>query len=279
MKNFNIVECRPATREELIWNGLFAHYHEALEHFPENRIVGIFLQGSQNYGLDTEDSDIDTKLIITPSFKDLAMNEKPISTTHVRANDEHIDFKDIRLYIDCFRKQNLNFLEILFTDYFVINPLYKDSWDILVAHREEIAHMNPYRSMKSMAGMCSEKNHALQHRYPAKQHIIDEFGYDGKQLSHQERVRHAMIKYAAGDSYWSCIHEPFEPEYLKMMKRHGLKVEEAVALSDWSFKQTEAIKNKFCEEHPEEENQEILRMLKEVQYQIMETSVREELPV
>ena len=265
-------------REQKIWAGLKDHYEESLEYFPENRIVGLFLQGSQNYNLDTEESDIDTKLIITPSFKELAMNEKPVSTTHIRANNEHIDFKDIRLYIDCFRSQNLNFLEILFTDYFIVNPLYADSWNILVSHREEIAHMNPHRSMQSMAGMCAEKNHALQHPYPAKLEILEKHGYDGKQLSHQERVRHAMIKYAAGDSYWSCVHEPFEPEYLKMMKRHGLKVEEAVALSKWSLKQSKAFKDKFCEEHPKEENEETLKLLKEVQYQIMETSVREELP-
>lgn len=266
-------------REKRIWDGLNDHYKEALEYFPENCIVGLFLQGSQNYNLDFEDSDIDTKLIVTPPFKSLVFNEKPVSTTHHRANDEHIDFKDIRLYIDCFRKQNLNFLEILFTDYFIINPLYKDSWDILVSHREEIAHMNPHRSMRSMAGMCGEKNHALQHPYPAKLEILAKHGYDGKQLSHQERVRHAMIKYAAGDSYWSCIHEPFEPEYLKMMKRHGLKVEEAVALSKWSLQQSDAFCEEFCAQHPKEENEDTLKLLREVQRQIMEISVREELPV
>ena len=277
MKRFSLPEDQGLTRDELIMAGLKEHYYEALQHFPEERIVGIFLQGSQNYGLDTEDSDIDSKLIITPSFEELAMNAKPVSTTHVRTNDEHIDFKDIRLYIECFRKQNLNFLEILFTDYYIINPMYAAEWNKLVAHREEIAHMNPYRSMKSMAGMCGEKHHALQHRYPAKQHIIDEHGYDGKQVSHQERVRHAMMKYAAGDSYWSCIHEPFEPFYLKMLKRHGLKVEEAVALSEWSLKETEALKDKFCAEHPEEENKETMSLLREVQRNIMKISVRHEL--
>ena len=264
-------------RYEKIMEGVHDHFEEALQYFPKDNIVGIFLQGSQNYGLDTENSDIDTKLIVTPTFEDLALNKQPQSTTHVRANEEHIDFKDIRLYIDCFRKQNLNFLEILFTDYFIVNPLYAEQWQRLVDAREEIAHMNPHRSMQSMAGMCAEKNHALQHPYPAKLEILEKHGYDGKQLSHQERVRHAMIKYAAGDSYWSCVHEPFEPEYLKMMKRHGLKVEEAVALSKWSLEQSKAFKDKFCEEHPKEENEETLKLLKEVQYQIMETSVREEL--
>ena len=74
------------------------HYNEALTYFPEDRIVGIFLQGSQNYGLATPQSDVDTKLIVTPTFRDIAMNRKPVSTTHIRANEEHIDFKDIRLF-------------------------------------------------------------------------------------------------------------------------------------------------------------------------------------
>lgn len=75
------------------------HYREAREYFPDDSIVGIFLQGSQNYGLDYEGSDVDTKLIVVPTFKDIAMNKQPISTTHIRSNSEHIDWKDVRLYI------------------------------------------------------------------------------------------------------------------------------------------------------------------------------------
>ena len=98
---------------------LFEHYDEALEHFNKEQIVGIFLQGSQNYGLDLPTSDVDTKLIVVPNFKDIALNNKPVSITHIRANEEHIGFKDVRLYMETFRKQNLNFLEILFTPYYI----------------------------------------------------------------------------------------------------------------------------------------------------------------
>jgi predicted nucleotidyltransferase len=96
------------------------HYNESLQYFPENKIIGIFLQGSQNYGLETKESDVDTKLIVAPSFKEFAFNLQPMSTTHVRKNNEHIDFKDVRLMFKTLKKQNLNFLEILFTDYCVI---------------------------------------------------------------------------------------------------------------------------------------------------------------
>ena len=73
------------------------HYDEARQDFLKDQIVGCFLQGSQNYGLQLPDSDVDTKLIVLPSFKDIALSSKPISTTHIRANDEHTDWKDIRL--------------------------------------------------------------------------------------------------------------------------------------------------------------------------------------
>ena len=160
------------------------HYKEALEHFSEDQIVGCFLQGSQNYELDLPDSDIDTKLIVVPTFKDIALNRKPVSTTHIRANEEHIDFKDIRLYMETFRKQNLNFLEILFTPYHCGHPDYWKEWSRLIDARERIAHMNPFRAVKSMKGIALEKYHAMEHLYPSKVDIIKQYGYDGKQVHH-----------------------------------------------------------------------------------------------
>ena len=91
-------------RHGLIMKRVQDHYDEALQYFPEEQIVGVFLQGSQNYELDYEGSDVDTKLIVVPSFKDICLNKKPVSTTHVRVNDEHTDWKDIRLYMETFRK-------------------------------------------------------------------------------------------------------------------------------------------------------------------------------
>ena len=118
-------EIEKALKYKNISDRLYEHLDESLGYFDYYQIVGIFLQGSQNYGLDTEESDIDTKLIVLPKFEDIAFNRQPISTTHIRENDEHIDFKDLRLYIQTFRKQNINFLEILFTDFKILNNEYE----------------------------------------------------------------------------------------------------------------------------------------------------------
>ena len=47
-------------------------------------VLGVFLQGSQNYNLDYDGSDIDTKAILVPSFEDFVLNRKPVSTTLVK---------------------------------------------------------------------------------------------------------------------------------------------------------------------------------------------------
>ena len=39
--------------------------------FNENQILGVFLYGSQNYGLATKNSDVDTKVILIPTLEDL----------------------------------------------------------------------------------------------------------------------------------------------------------------------------------------------------------------
>ena len=102
--------------------------------------VGLFLQGSQNYNLDYEGSDIDTKAIMLPSFSDFVLNAKPLSTTHIMENNEHVDFKDIRLMFDCIKKQNVNFVEILFTPYSIIYPATMDKIEAFGYDPKQLHH-------------------------------------------------------------------------------------------------------------------------------------------
>ena len=262
--------------DEWIMNKVKEHYDEALQYFREEQIVGVFLQGSQNYGLDYEGSDIDTKLIVVPNFKNICLNEKPVSTTYVRANEEHTDWKDIRLYMETFRKQNLNFLEILFTPYYILNPLYEDQWMRLIEAREGIAHMNPYRAVKSMKGIALEKYHAMKHEYPSKVDIIKKYGYDGKQVSHLIRVADYIEKYINGESYQSCLH-PSEKiiekiiDY-KMLDRIPLSLAEFEA-SEY-LHQVELIADNFCADQEEVESSEMCALLQDVSYNIIKKAIK-----
>lgn len=266
-------------RHDRIMKRVQEHYNEALQYFPEEQIVGVFLQGSQNYELDYTGSDVDTKLIVVPSFKDICLNKKPVSTTHIRANDEHTDWKDIRLYMETFRKQNLNFLEILFTDFYIINPMYKEEWDRLIAAREFIARMNVYRAVKSMKGIAMEKFHAMEHRYPAKVDIIDKYGYDGKQVSHLIRVYDYLRRYIAGESYKDCLIPTHTLRKLimdyKMLDVYDLPTARGTAA--YYLHLVEEMADKFCAEHEDREEPWVRELLEDVSYNIMRISVEKEL--
>lgn len=258
----------------LIISGLSDHYNEAFQSFDETRIVGLFCQGSQNYGLDYENSDLDTKLIVLPTFEDIAFNKKPISTTYIRANNEHIDMKDLRLYFRTFEKQNLNFLEILFTPYYILNSEYKEEWNKLIAAREKIAHMNPYRAVMSMYGIAQEKYHAMKHEYPSKIDLIAQYGFDGKQTHHLLRVENFLERYIAGEPYEKCMWPtPNIVDKLMAYKRQEIPLNIAEAEAETAINHVTQMKNDFCVEHKDEADSEVIELLNEVQYNIMRQGI------
>ena len=163
-------------KDSILRKRLLEHWEDALKLYPRERIVALVLQGSQNYGLDDAESDVDTKLLLVPTLDEIIFNKKPVSITHVRDNDEHIDAKDIRLYWQCFRKGNPNFVEVLFTDYYIVNSMYFDLWEQMRSNRELVARVNPLVAAKAMMGMVQEKFHAMEHRYPSRAEIVDKFG-------------------------------------------------------------------------------------------------------
>ena len=253
-------------------------YNEALKYFPEDRIVGIFLQGSQNYGLATDESDIDSKLIVLPTFEDICFARKPVSTTHICENDEHIDFKDIRLMFQTFRKQNLNFIEILFTEYRIINPIYEHLWMMIDEEREAIARYNVVKCLLTMSGIASEKYHAMEHHYPSRMHMIEKFGYDPKQLHHLLRIQEFLFRYIEGEPFADCLISE-TPDYLIRVKQGHYSLLDAKiigAIAYNTIRDTVTFEKTYGKDEP---NPEVDELLDFVQREIMKEAVRRELEV
>lgn len=262
--------------DKYILDRVSEHLDESFEYFPADRVVGIFYQGSGNYGLDYEKSDVDTKLIVTPTFREIAFNKSPVSTTHVRANDEHTDFKDIRLYIQTFRKQNLNFLEILFTPFQWVNRRYADEWQRLVDNREAITHYNPYRAIKSMKGVAMEKYHAMEHPYPSKLGVLAQYGYDPKQVSHLIRVEDYIERYIKGDSYESCL-QPTNPDFIMDMKLGKYDLAAAREIAEKIISHVIEMTDGFSNKIEDKNDPAVDELLDSVQYNIMEKAIKMEL--
>ena len=264
---------------EWVMEQINKHNNFAHTLYDHSLIVGVFCQGSTNYGLDMPNSDIDTKCIVLPSFKDICLAKKPVSTTHILENNEHLDAKDIRSYVACFRKQNLNFLEILFTDYYIVNPTYKEQWDRLVEAREFIARMNVHRAVKSMKGITMKKYHAMEHRYPAKIDIIEKYGYDGKQVSHLIRVYDYLRRYIAGEPYKDCLIPSKELRKLIMDYKmlNVFDLDHARVEAKQYLDMVVELADKFCASHSDQEETWVRELLEDVSYNIMRISVEKEL--
>ena len=168
-------------------------------------VIAIMLYGSQNYGMATPTSDIDLKAIIVPSFEDIVHGRKMVSTT-IEIDEGLCDVKDIRSMMNCWKKQNVNFVELLFTKYRWINPDYEEILQPLFEHREEIVHYDEKHAINCIrGGMMMEKYHALFKPYPAQKEVVEKYGYAAKQLSHIWRLKDLIVKYIRGYSYEMCL--------------------------------------------------------------------------
>lgn len=178
-------------KEEKIFKELKRRFNMLTEQGYE--VAFISLNGSQNYNMDiyTDEyqSDIDCFAIVLPSLQDYMDNKPAVSTTVILENNEHIQIKDIRLYTQLLRKQNVRMLELIFTPYRIINKKYKDIVKELFNNAELIAQINKKSLYMSVYGMASEKYHALQSdKYKKEQNLVNKYGYDGKQLHHLIRL-------------------------------------------------------------------------------------------
>ena len=177
------------------------------KHMLEDRgltVVGIFLYGSQNYNLNYEGSDIDLKAIVIPSINDIVFNNKPISTT-IDIPDGLCDIKDIRLMVQSWRKQNVNFMELLFTEYSYVNPLFYEFFRPLLAARETIVRYNEKRAVDCLRGFVYEKYYRLFKDTPSQHEEITKYGYAAKQLVHMERLASLLEHYMKREPYMECL--------------------------------------------------------------------------
>ncbi len=242
-----------------------------------HNVLGIFLQGSQNYNLDYEGSDIDTKAIIIPSFEDFVLNRKPVSTTLILPSNEHIDLKDIRLMHECFRKQNINFLEILFTNHRVMNPEYVELYSPMFDNREHIAHYNNYAAVNCIAGMVFEKRKALTHPYPTLFDKIEKYGYDNKQLHHILRCTEFLERYIDGEWYENCLISKKAEKLTRVKADYIYSLDKAVELADKFVEHVKKVKQEYMDTHPVKINGEVDNIMNDVLISVLKHAFRKEI--
>ena len=239
-------------REEKIMQRVQEHY-DYLQSLGYE-VVCICLQGSQNYGLDEYSdeymSDIDTKAIVLPPLDDFIAASPPVSTVIIMDNNEHAEVKDIRVMFDMFKKANISYIELLFTEFKIINPEWAEFIEPLFANRELISKYNRNQFLRCIAGMAMEKRKALCHPYPNLIEKIEKYGYDGKQLHHCVRLYNFITRFVNGESLDTCYKVKAPMHYILMnykkqkdMYGDELNKERAIKICDYYVAEIGKIKD------------------------------------
>lgn len=170
----------------MIMNKMQETWKYCINIYGNERCIAICHHGSYNYELDLPDSDVDVKLILAPTWKEIISCARPKSLT-IDGPYGDINVTDVRLFIgNNLVKQNFNFLECLFTPYSCVNPCYADIWETLIEHREEIAHYDPAAAVRTMMGQV-ENQWRRWDRFDNK-----------KTLYHMARIHGAIKRYQEG---------------------------------------------------------------------------------
>ena len=183
------------------------HYEIAKSVFPEDLIVGVFLYGSQNYGMADEQSDVDAKVLVVPSLADVVCARRPVAFEHHCDNGEHLCFTDIREFVHQIRKQNPNSMEPLFTEYYVLNPVFKGVWYDLWSQREDFARLNTCKALDTMRHMANKEYHQMKKN-----------GFDHKKLATMFRIEKMMYDYEIGCKYEDVLKTDQADFFLKVKR-------------------------------------------------------------
>lgn len=258
---FNMTDQERLDKQYRINCRLREHLSEALSSNPKIKDWFIIAaNGSVNYDLDYKDSDIDSKLLVIPDIHQLIWNNVHNYLHVMSDNEEHCEVKDVRNYFYTILKQNINFVETLFSDYVVVNPKYADIWEVFVAMREEIAFYDPIAAMNCIVGMMRQKQIDMVSMSPGRKEAIEKYGYDVKNYHHIWRLhlffRDYLKNYGDIDNktpYKDCLIKrlPYIRNFLIDIKQGNLSitVEEAKQRADELYAADKELKDKVIEKY------------------------------
>lgn len=168
-----------------------------------DRVVFISAVGSMNYGLFTETSDVDTKAVILPTYAEIVL-KKPESVT-LQIDDEQCSVKDLRVYINELKKQGINVLETLVTNYYLVNGKFLNQIEQLRSWADEICHYDENRFLISTIGAACSYAKRWNIAYKNYLESDDEAKLDYKAAYNIVRLHGAIHAYIQGAKFKNVI--------------------------------------------------------------------------
>ena len=148
-------------------------------------ILGVFLYGSQNYQLDSSESDVDTIVLCIPGIKRLIMGKGLISLDFTLPSGEKQVIWDLRHYFGSLKKQSSGSLEILCTPYRILLRGSESLLQPIFENRDKIAHYDPQRFKAHIWGSIT--NELDRYHKGMQEATLKSTSYAWKSLSHVVR--------------------------------------------------------------------------------------------
>lgn len=125
---------------------LYNTYKKYKQKYGKNNILGIFLIGGYNYGI-TKNAEVPRYIVVyVPTFDELCI-KRPIDI-----EEDNVRIIDIRKVYRVALNKDLNILEILFTDYYLVNPKYEELFNkYFYNNREELGRCNEKARLEKAA--------------------------------------------------------------------------------------------------------------------------------
>ena len=152
-------------------------------------VLMTVLVGSQNYNLDTPNSDVDTYSFVLPSYFDIITNKTPVSLELTLSDNSKAYVKDIRLAFNLLRKPSPNSVEYFLSKYKVYdNPAFETVFENTFYTPEEVYYLL-HANFQNMISAIVGTIRGLHGRNMT----------EGKKHAHALRLYDLMLKYTDAD--------------------------------------------------------------------------------
>ena len=155
------------------------------EEYGYQYVLMTVLIGSQNYCLDTADSDVDTYSYVLPSYLNFITNSSPLISKEISLADSSKAYiRDIRLGLNSLRKSSPNSVECFLSAYKVYDPFFDEVLNNYLNNDDTLfylTHCNYKNMIDAIAGTVSGlhgRNMSL-----------------GKKYAHALRLKNLLDKY------------------------------------------------------------------------------------
>lgn len=178
--------------------------------------------------------------------------------------------------MECFLKQNINFLEILFTNFYFINPKYVKLWEKIYQKREEIAFYDKIKGVQAIWGDMNNKYKSIYKLTPHTEYDYKHYGYSLKDFHHLIRLSEFITRYIIQEESYEEILIPKNIEYIRTLKRVPMDLNIVKDLVEKTMDKTQKEVEDFLKKYNKKENELIKDFLMNFSYEVIKTMIIKE---